>query len=118
MTLQSPNVRHEAFINSALACMSIRVALVTGAASPRGIGYAVALRLADDGLDIAISDLPSQKADLDKTVKAISAKGRRAVAVTCDVSVENDVKNLVQYVVESLGSLDVVRIVVYNQNYT
>lgn len=96
--------------------MSIRVALVTGAASPRGIGYAIALRLADDGLDIAISDLPSQKANLDKAVEAISAKGRRAVAVTCDVSVENDVKDLVQNIVESLGSLDVVRIVLYDQN--
>ncbi|KAH7922291.1 hypothetical protein BV22DRAFT_667027 [Leucogyrophana mollusca] len=47
---------------------------VCGAA--QGIGRATALRLADDGLDVAISDLPSQRSKLDAVAEEIRAKGR------------------------------------------
>lgn len=53
-----------------------RVAIVTGAA--QGIGRAIALRLADDGLDIAVSDLASQSALLETLAAGIRAKGRKS----------------------------------------
>ena len=85
--------------------MTTRVALVTGAA--RGIGRAIALRLAEDGLDVAVNDLPNTS-ELDDVVREIKSKGRRSVAVPADVSLEDDVEKIIQQVVQKLGSLDIV----------
>lgn len=85
---------------------SARVAFVSGAA--QGIGLKIALRLADDGLDVAVNDLPAKKTELEELVSQIKAKGRRAIAVFGDVSVEDDVRNAIDKVVADLGGLDVV----------
>jgi NAD(P)-dependent dehydrogenase (short-subunit alcohol dehydrogenase family) len=89
--------------------MSTRVAIVTGAA--QGIGLAIALRLADDGLDVAINDIPSKSEAIDNAVKAVKAKGRKAIAIPGDVSSEEDVKNMIEKTASKLGSLDVVRFI-------
>ncbi|KAI9451788.1 NAD-binding protein [Russula earlei] len=80
------------------------VALVTGAA--RGIGRAIAIRLAEDGFDVAVNDLPGTP-ELDEVIKAIESKGRRAVAAPGDVSEESVVTDMIQRTVSTLGSLDV-----------
>jgi len=85
--------------------MTTKVALVTGAA--RGIGRAIALRLAEDGLDVAVNDLPNTP-ELDDVVREIENKGRRSLAIPADVSLEEDVEKIIQQVVQKLGSLDVV----------
>jgi len=85
---------------------AIRVALVTGAT--QGIGLAIALRLADDGLDVAVNDLAFKSEQLQKAVSDIEARGRRAIAIPADVSSEEDVKRMVDQVVTELGSLEVV----------
>ncbi len=85
--------------------MTTRVALVTGAA--RGIGRAIALRLVEDGLDVAVNDLPNTP-ELDDLVREIESKGRRSLAVPADVSLEENVEKIIQQVVQKLGSLDVV----------
>jgi NAD(P)-dependent dehydrogenase (short-subunit alcohol dehydrogenase family) len=82
------------------------VALITGAA--RGIGRGIALRLADDGFDVVVNDLPGTP-ELDEVVKLIVGKGRRAVAAPGDVSEESSVIDMIQLTVKTLGSLDVVR---------
>lgn len=82
------------------------VALVTGAA--RGIGRGIALRLADDGFDVAVNDLPGTP-ELDEVIKTIEGKGRRALVTPGDVSEESVVTDMIQRVVSTLGSLDVVR---------
>ncbi|KAK0193183.1 NAD-binding protein [Armillaria mellea] len=83
------------------------VAIVTGSA--QGIGKAIALRLADDGFDIAINDI-SVNAKLTK-LRAVQAeimqKGRRCGIFPGDVSNEEDVKRIVDGIVNTLGGLDV-----------
>ncbi|KAI0711417.1 hypothetical protein C8Q76DRAFT_797722 [Earliella scabrosa] len=82
-----------------------RVAIVTGAA--QGIGEAIALRLAEDGFDVAVNDVPSSADKITSVVSAIQAKGRKAIAVPGDVSVEADVMGIVEQTVQQLGGLDV-----------
>ncbi|KAJ7706982.1 NAD(P)-binding protein [Mycena rosella] len=82
-----------------------RVALVTGAA--QGIGRAIALRLAADGLDVAVDDLPINSGLLDALVEEIERMGRKAVALTSDVSKEDEVRAMVASTVSVLGRLDV-----------
>ncbi|GAB1524459.1 hypothetical protein RhiTH_007613 [Rhizoctonia solani] len=82
-----------------------RVAIVTGAA--QGIGRAVALKLASDGVDVALADIPSKQDALEQVVKEIERLGRKAIAVTGDVSNEPQVQAIVQKTVEVLGGLDI-----------
>lgn len=83
-----------------------RVAIVTGGA--QGIGRAIALRLAADGLDVAVDDLPSKSDGLQQVVKEIEKLGRKAIALTLDITKEEEVKKMVEKTVADLGRLDVV----------
>jgi NAD(P)-dependent dehydrogenase (short-subunit alcohol dehydrogenase family) len=82
------------------------VALITGAA--QGLGRSIALRLATDGFDIALNDLPAKHEQLSAVAKEIEGLGRKTCIVPADVSQEDQVKQMVDSVVEDLGGLDVV----------
>ena len=82
------------------------IALVTGSA--QGIGHSIALRLAKDGFDIALNDVPSKRDQLRAVANDIEKIGRRTHLVPADVTVEGEVKGMVQEVSETLGGLDVV----------
>jgi len=95
------------------------VALVTGAARPRGIGRATARALAVAGADVACLDIahPYESApahatatddDLDQVVTEIAALGRRAVAVRADVSRADEVEAAVAAATEALGTITLV----------
>jgi 3-oxoacyl-[acyl-carrier protein] reductase len=77
-----------------------RVAIVTGAA--RGIGAATALRLAADGLAVAVVDL--EEAAAKSTVDAIEAAGGRGLAVGADVADAEQVEAAVSRVAAELGA--------------
>jgi 3-oxoacyl-[acyl-carrier protein] reductase len=76
-----------------------RVAIVTGAA--RGIGAATAVRLAADGLAVAVLDL--DEATTEETVKAITGAGGRALGVGANVADADQVAAAVSRVAADLG---------------
>ena len=82
------------------------VALVTGAS--QGIGRAMALRLARDGIDVAVNDIRAKATQLEDVVMEIQSLGRKSIPLIADVSVEEEVKSMVTDTVQSLGSLDIV----------
>ncbi|KAI0684456.1 NAD-binding protein [Cytidiella melzeri] len=85
--------------------MSARVAFVTGGA--QGIGESIALRLAEDGLDVAILDISGKEELMKAVAKKITDSGRRALWLVGDVTKEDSVKEAIARTVEVLGSLDV-----------
>ncbi|KAJ7325569.1 NAD-binding protein [Mycena albidolilacea] len=82
------------------------VALVTGCA--QGIGRSIALRLADDGFDVAVNDISANQTKLEALVDEIRAKGRASSQHVADVSQEEQVKSLFKQAAEHHGGLDVV----------
>jgi enoyl-[acyl-carrier protein] reductase III len=81
-----------------------KVALVTG--SSRGIGQACAVRLAEAGADIVVNFVTSEKA-ANETASRVRALGRTAVVVKADVSEPDDVAQMLDFVRDRLGRLDV-----------
>ncbi|MEO6822268.1 MAG: 3-oxoacyl-ACP reductase FabG [Candidatus Nanopelagicales bacterium] len=77
-----------------------RTAIVTGAA--RGIGAAVAVRLARDGFDVAVLDLDEENCL--SVVEQVQQCGRRALAVGVDVADEEGVAAAVTRVAQELGA--------------
>ena len=82
-----------------MSTRSSRVAIVTGAA--RGIGASIALRMAEDGHDVAVLDL--DPAACAATVEAVTKRGRRALAVGANVADEATVKVAIAQIVDALG---------------
>jgi len=81
-----------------------RRALVTGSA--RGIGRAIALALAEMGLDVAVHYRKSRE-DAEATARAVEERGRRAAVVRGDVADPEEAAAIVETAAEGLGGLEV-----------
>lgn len=81
-----------------------KVILVTGAG--RGIGHAIALRLARDGADVVVHYSRSAEGAA-QTVDEIEKMGRRALAVRADLTDINEIKNAATAVKDHFGAIDI-----------
>ena len=79
-------------------------AIVTGGGD--GIGRGIALRLAEEGADIAVVDINAQSAE--KASEEVRKKGRKSLPLVLDVSNHKDVKKAVDTVLREWGQIDIV----------
>ena len=96
-----------------------KVALVTGAGGRHGIGRAIATRLAREGADVVVTDIPESvtairaedRADgwegLPSVVREIEAEGRQALGIFSDVSDSAQVDDMVSQVLDRFGKIDI-----------
>lgn len=81
-----------------------KTAIVTGAS--RGIGKAIAVKLAELGANLVLNYRSDSKS-VEDVIKEIESKGSKAIAVQGDVSIFSDAENIVKKAVEVFGSLDI-----------
>ncbi len=94
-----------------------KVAMVTGAASKRGMGHAVAVRLAGEGANVIVLDKyaapesiwPGDEGwgGLDAVVDEIKSQGREALAVVADISSSQAVDEAVAQALKRFGKIDI-----------
>ena len=84
---------------------STKVALITGAAT--GIGRAIAIRLAKDGIAVAINYV-GNSSQADEVVKEINEAGGNAVGFQANVGVVSEIIGLFDAVIEKFGGIDIV----------
>jgi len=81
-----------------------KVALVTGGS--RGIGRAIALALAENGVRVAVN-FRTQQAEAEEVQSEIEALGQRSVVVRADVSAAHEVSRMVETVQKELGTIGI-----------
>ena len=81
-----------------------KTALITGAS--RGIGRAIAVRLAKDGCDVAVIYAGNKEA-AEETCRMIEENGAKSLAICCDVSDPQQCKDIVKQVMDTFGSIDI-----------
>ena len=96
-----------------------KVAIVTGAGGRNGIGRAIATRLAREGADVVVTDIPESvtairaedRADgwegLPSVVQEIEAEGRQALGIFSDVSDSAQVDDMIRQVLDRFGKIDI-----------
>lgn len=94
-----------------------KVAFVTGAASKRGMGHAVAVRLAKEGADLAVFDrFPAPKSafggdenwrGLEEVLEKIEAHGQNGLALTGDIANIDEVESAVTATIQRFGGIDI-----------
>ena len=82
-----------------------KTALVTGGS--RGIGRAIAIRLAEHGVDVAVNYVRHKK-DAIETAQAIEELGRECMLVKANVAKEEDVENMFQLIGKRFQKLDII----------
>ncbi len=84
--------------------VSARTAIVTGAA--RGIGRAIAVRLAAAGVAVTINDC-SHSEELESTARLLRSMGSRCLIVEGDVTMESDVESIASRTLTEFGGIDI-----------
>ena len=96
-----------------------KVAVITGSGRHKGIGEAIALKLAAEGCNLVISDIGEAKGEafteehigatneMNEIATACELLGVKVISVPCDVRNENDCANLMSQAVSAFGKIDI-----------
>ncbi len=92
-----------------------KVALVTGAGGERGIGRAIATRLAREGANVVVNDIvsnphaasESQWQGVPDVISEIEALGRQAIGIVADISDAAQVADMVRQAIDRFGRVDI-----------
>lgn len=96
-----------------------KTAIITGSGRKQGIGEAIALRLAQEGCNVVITDIGNAKGrefsaehigttdEMEAIAQACRDAGGQAIATVCDIRFEDQVAALVKGTVDAFGSLDI-----------
>ncbi|MFT3967031.1 MAG: SDR family NAD(P)-dependent oxidoreductase [Sphingobium sp.] len=96
-----------------------KTAVITGSGRKAGLGEAIALRLAEDGANIVLSDVGASRdaatpdnmiglsSEMEEIARAIKARGVEVSAKACDVRIRAEVQALADHAVATHGSLDI-----------
>jgi NAD(P)-dependent dehydrogenase (short-subunit alcohol dehydrogenase family) len=96
-----------------------KVAICTGSGRHKGLGQGILKRLAEDGCKVVVSDVGEAKKHLDEGDIGVSAEmeeiaaeirdaGGEAVAIACDVRLEDEVRGLIDSAVDAFGQVDII----------
>ncbi len=96
-----------------------KTAIITGSGRRKGIGEAIALKLASEGCNVVITDIGVTKGkrfseehigttdEMESIVADAKSKGVGSIAIPCDVRYEDQVIHLINKTVEAFGSIDI-----------
>jgi NAD(P)-dependent dehydrogenase (short-subunit alcohol dehydrogenase family) len=101
-----------------MARLDGKVAICTGSGRHKGLGQGILKRLAEDGCKVVVSDVGESKehlsegdigvsAEMEEIAAEIRDTGGEAVAITCDVRLEDDVRDLIEGTVDAFGRVDI-----------
>jgi NAD(P)-dependent dehydrogenase (short-subunit alcohol dehydrogenase family) len=100
-----------------MSSLTGKVAMVTGSASKRGMGHAIALRLAKEGADVIVADkftapksmFPGDEnwGGLEEIVKEVKGLGRQGLALTLDINIAKEIDDAMEKVLKKFGKLDI-----------
>ena len=84
-----------------------KVALVTGAADERSIGWGIAKKLASEGASLILNDLPSRTDELTARANQLVERGFRAVIAPADITRPENVDHMMRIGLDAFGRLDI-----------
>ena len=90
-------------MNTELFNLQDKTAIVTGGGN--GIGRACCLMLSDFGANVVVAELISE--DAQKVAEEIDEKGGKALALTCNVTKDEDLSNLVERTIDKFGNINI-----------
>lgn len=84
-----------------------KVAVITGAARKRGLGFAIAKRLLSEGASVVVSDIKPMEAQLNESVALLREQGGKVFPAFCDVTSEEDANALIETTIKEFGGIHI-----------